>query len=80
MRHDLKVWLEKYRLGELWTRGHLGGKSLVSVKVYSWKVGALARPHAEDGRSERQKLSSKFIKFFKKAGFKRENASQSSLR
>ena len=22
---DLKVWLEKYRLGELWTSGHLGG-------------------------------------------------------
>ena len=22
---DLKVWLEKYRLGELWTRGHIGG-------------------------------------------------------
>ena len=22
---DLKVWLEKYRLGELWTRGDLGG-------------------------------------------------------
>jgi len=23
---ELKVWLEKYRLGELWIRGHLGGK------------------------------------------------------
>ncbi|MDE2840017.1 MAG: AAA family ATPase [Chloroflexota bacterium] len=23
--NDLKVWLEKYRLGELWTSGHLGG-------------------------------------------------------
>ena len=22
---DLKVWLEKYRLGELWTSGELGG-------------------------------------------------------
>ena len=22
---DLKVWLEKYRLGELWTSGQLGG-------------------------------------------------------
>ena len=22
---DLKVWLEKYRLGELWIQGHLGG-------------------------------------------------------
>ena len=24
-RDELKVWLEKYRLGELWTRGQLGG-------------------------------------------------------
>jgi predicted ATPase len=24
-RSDLSVWLESYRLGELWTRGHLGG-------------------------------------------------------
>jgi predicted ATPase len=22
---ELKVWLDKYRLGELWTRGHIGG-------------------------------------------------------
>lgn len=22
---DLKVWLDKYRLGDLWTSGHLGG-------------------------------------------------------
>jgi predicted ATPase len=22
---DLSVWLERYRLGELWTRGELGG-------------------------------------------------------
>jgi hypothetical protein len=22
---DLKPWLEKYRLGELWTRGDIGG-------------------------------------------------------
>lgn len=26
LRHDdLKIWLDKYRLGELWTRGELGG-------------------------------------------------------
>ena len=24
-RRDLSDWLEKYRLGELWTKGHLGG-------------------------------------------------------
>lgn len=24
-RHNLEDWLKKYRLGELWTRGHLGG-------------------------------------------------------
>ena len=24
-KDDLGVWLEKYRLGELWTRGDIGG-------------------------------------------------------
>ena len=24
-KNDLTVWLEKYSLGELWTRGHIGG-------------------------------------------------------
>ena len=24
-KDELQVWLEKYRLGELWTSGHLGG-------------------------------------------------------
>ena len=33
-KKELSHWLEKYRLGELWTSGRAGGEPLVKVKVY----------------------------------------------
>jgi len=39
-KEDLTKWLAKYRLGELWTRGDIGGTRW-SARLFTWKV---ARP------------------------------------
>lgn len=31
-REDLKPWLERYRLGELWSKGEIGGNRFGSVQ------------------------------------------------
>src|SRR4029077_18572444 len=37
---EVQPWLEKYRLGELWTRGQLGGTRWGAARS-AWRAGAI---------------------------------------
>ena len=56
---DLEPWLERYRLGDLWIRGDLGGNTLVSVRLY-----------VEGGGDRNSKIACReaFRSFVRKAG------------
>ena len=57
---DLAVWLERYRLGELWRSGETRGQSLVRVKIY-----VEGGPGRLEGKCRRG-----FREFLEKAGLK----------